>query len=115
MPENAAFRCCAMASTAWPPPWGACSRGRRENVLVVASGPAFAAKWLAPRLYRFVDAHPALEIRISASLKRTIHRMTASMSRFASVRGLILGCMSKNSWTRRCCRYVRLSFLQVTR
>lgn len=40
-----------------------------EDLLVVTSGPAFAAKWLAPRLYRFVDDNPELEIRIAASLK----------------------------------------------
>lgn len=36
---------------------------------MVSSGPAFAAKWLAPRVYRFVDAHPDLELRIAANLK----------------------------------------------
>jgi LysR family glycine cleavage system transcriptional activator len=40
-----------------------------DDLLVVTSGPAFAAKWLAPRLYRFVDENPDLEIRIAASLK----------------------------------------------
>ena len=29
-----------------------------DDLLVVTSGPAFAAKWLAPRLYRFVDDNP---------------------------------------------------------
>ncbi len=40
-----------------------------DNVLVVSTGPAFAAKWLAPRVYRFVDAYPDIELRIAASLK----------------------------------------------
>ncbi|MEM6711327.1 MAG: transcriptional regulator GcvA [Pseudomonadota bacterium] len=40
-----------------------------ENVLVVSTGPSFAAKWLSPRLFSFMDAHPEVEIRISASLK----------------------------------------------
>ncbi|MEL6946100.1 MAG: transcriptional regulator GcvA [Pseudomonadota bacterium] len=44
-------------------------RARKSNVLVVSSGPAFGAKWLAPRMYKFVDAHPDLEMRIAASLK----------------------------------------------
>ena len=43
-------------------------RATHNNVLVVSSGPAFAAKWLAPRVYRFVDAHPEIELRIAASL-----------------------------------------------
>ncbi|MEM6666120.1 MAG: LysR substrate-binding domain-containing protein, partial [Pseudomonadota bacterium] len=29
------------------------------------------AKWLAPRIYRFVDAHPDIELRLAASLKRS--------------------------------------------
>ncbi|MEM1286837.1 MAG: transcriptional regulator GcvA [Pseudomonadota bacterium] len=40
-----------------------------ENVLVVSTGPSFAAKWLSPRLFGFMDEHPEIEIRISASLK----------------------------------------------
>ncbi len=39
-----------------------------DNILVVSTGPAFAAKWLAPRIYRFVDRFPDIEIRISANL-----------------------------------------------
>ena len=45
------------------------ARNTQINVLVVSSGPAFAAKWLAPRVYRFVDEHPDIELRIAASLK----------------------------------------------
>lgn len=44
-------------------------RSTQGNVLVVSSGPAFAAKWLAPRIYKFVDQHPDIELRIAASLK----------------------------------------------
>lgn len=40
-----------------------------ENVLVVSTGPSFAAKWLAPRLFSFMDEHPEIEVRISANLK----------------------------------------------
>ena len=42
-----------------------------DNVLVVSSGPAFAAKWLAPRLYRFVEQYPQYDARISANLHRS--------------------------------------------
>jgi len=42
-----------------------------DNVLIVSTGPAFAAKWLAPRVYRFVDLHPDIELRISANLKKS--------------------------------------------
>lgn len=40
-----------------------------DNVLVVSTGPAFAAKWLAPRMYRFIEKHPEIELQISATLK----------------------------------------------
>ncbi|MEM6382463.1 MAG: transcriptional regulator GcvA [Pseudomonadota bacterium] len=40
-----------------------------DNVLVVSTGPSFAAKWLSPRLFSFMDQHPDIEVRISASLK----------------------------------------------
>ena len=43
--------------------------GGSDDILVVSCGPAFAAKWLAPRVYRFVEAHPDLELRLSASLR----------------------------------------------
>jgi LysR family glycine cleavage system transcriptional activator len=35
----------------------------------VTAGPAFTAKWLAPRLYEFAQAHPEIELRFSASLR----------------------------------------------
>jgi LysR family glycine cleavage system transcriptional activator len=40
-----------------------------SRVLTVSSGPSFAAKWLSPRLHRFIEMHPGIDIRISASLK----------------------------------------------
>ncbi|MCC0033438.1 MAG: transcriptional regulator GcvA [Brucellaceae bacterium] len=39
------------------------------NVLTVSTGPATAAKWLAPRVHRFIEKHPDIELRISATLK----------------------------------------------
>lgn len=39
-----------------------------DNVLTVSTGPAFAAKWLSPRIHRFLDSHPEIEIRIAANL-----------------------------------------------
>ncbi len=38
-----------------------------DRVLVVSAPPGFTAKWLAPRLYRFMMAHPEIDTRISAS------------------------------------------------
>ena len=39
----------------------------RDGVLVVSAPPGFTSKWLAPRLYRFAQAHPEIELRIAAS------------------------------------------------
>jgi LysR family transcriptional regulator, glycine cleavage system transcriptional activator len=39
------------------------------NVLIVSTGPSFAAKWLSPRLHKFIEHHPDIDIRISANLK----------------------------------------------
>lgn len=39
-----------------------------ERVLVVSTPPGMTSKWLAPRLYRFANAHPEIEIRISSSM-----------------------------------------------
>ena len=42
------------------------SRAETNRVLVISAGPGFTAKWLAPRLYRFVEAYPDIDARISA-------------------------------------------------
>lgn len=39
-----------------------------ERVLVVSTPPGFTAKWLAPRLYRFLTRYPDIDTRISSSL-----------------------------------------------
>jgi LysR family glycine cleavage system transcriptional activator len=39
-----------------------------ERVLVVSTPPGLTSKWLAPRLYRFANGHPEIEVRISSSL-----------------------------------------------
>lgn len=42
---------------------------QRGGVLTVTTSPNFAAKWLVPRLSRFAEAHPGIDLRISASLQ----------------------------------------------
>jgi LysR family transcriptional regulator, glycine cleavage system transcriptional activator len=37
-------------------------------VLTVSTGPAFAARWLVPRLQHFAAAHPDIDVRINASM-----------------------------------------------
>lgn len=39
------------------------------GVLTVAVAPSFAVKWLIPRLYRFVTAHPDIDVRILANMR----------------------------------------------
>jgi LysR family glycine cleavage system transcriptional activator len=40
---------------------------RLDRVLVVSATPGLTAKWLAPKLYRFLDMHPDIDTRVSAS------------------------------------------------
>ncbi len=49
--------------------WRAAQRTQDHQSLIVTAGPAFTAKWLAPRLYDFAQAHPEIELRFSASLR----------------------------------------------
>lgn len=50
--------------------WHAAQRAQDHHALTVTAGPAFTAKWLAPRLYEFAQEHPEIELRFSASLRR---------------------------------------------
>lgn len=50
--------------------WRAAQRTQDTHILTVTAGPAFTAKWLAPRLYDFAQAHPEIELRFAASLSR---------------------------------------------
>ncbi len=50
--------------------WRAARRLGESRTLDVTAGPAFTAKWLAPRLYAFAQAHPDIELRFAASLRQ---------------------------------------------
>jgi LysR family glycine cleavage system transcriptional activator len=39
-------------------------------VLTVSAAPSFAARWLMPRLHRFIAAHPEVDVRVSARMRR---------------------------------------------
>ncbi|MCB1336982.1 MAG: transcriptional regulator GcvA [Maritimibacter sp.] len=39
------------------------------QVLNVTAGPAFTSKWLAPRMFRFAQLHPEIELRFVANLR----------------------------------------------
>ena len=49
--------------------WRSARRQAQYNVLTVTAGPAFTAKVLAPRMFDFVQAHPEVDLRFSASLR----------------------------------------------
>ena len=49
--------------------WRAAMRLMDSSSLTITAGPAFTAKWLAPRLYEFANAHPEIELRFIASLR----------------------------------------------
>ena len=44
------------------------SREDESGILNVSSAPTFAMKWLLPRITRFEDMYPAIDVRIDASL-----------------------------------------------
>lgn len=48
--------------------WRAAQRINDQTSLTVTAGPAFTAIWLAPRIYAFAQAHPEIELRLSAGL-----------------------------------------------
>jgi LysR family glycine cleavage system transcriptional activator len=49
--------------------WRAALRTQDHQSLIITAGPAFTAKWLAPRLYAFAQTHPEIELRFSAALR----------------------------------------------
>jgi LysR family glycine cleavage system transcriptional activator len=42
-------------------------RARQDRILVVSASPGLTAKWLVPRIYRFLAQHPDIDTRITAS------------------------------------------------
>ena len=58
--------------------------GEAANVLTVSAAPSFAAKWLMPRLHRFVSRHAEIDVRLSARL-----RSAGSLTRGQAVRSAI--------------------------
>lgn len=49
--------------------WRMTRRLKDNATLTVTAGPAFTAKWLAPRLYEFARAQPDIDLRFTASLR----------------------------------------------
>lgn len=44
----------------------------RGGMLMVSAAPSFAARWLMPRLHRFLEARPETDVRVSARLRQPI-------------------------------------------
>ncbi len=44
-------------------------QAERLNVLTVSAAPSFAAKWLMPRLHKFVSRYPQIDVRLSARMR----------------------------------------------
>jgi LysR family transcriptional regulator, glycine cleavage system transcriptional activator len=42
-------------------------QSRQDRILVVSATPGLTAKWLVPRLYKFLARHPEIDTRITAS------------------------------------------------
>lgn len=49
--------------------WARTRRLQDAQALTVTAGPAFTAKWLAPRIFEFAKAHPEIELRFWATLR----------------------------------------------
>ncbi|MCK0167610.1 transcriptional regulator GcvA [Jannaschia sp. S6380] len=49
--------------------WRAAKRVLDSSILTITAGPAFTAKWLAPRLFDFAGRHPEIELRFAATLR----------------------------------------------
>lgn len=55
--------------TALASAWRAAKRTVDQTSLTITAGPAFTAKWLAPRLFKFAMASPEIELRFTATLR----------------------------------------------
>ncbi|UWQ22869.1 transcriptional regulator GcvA [Jannaschia sp. W003] len=49
--------------------WRAAARSLGSGELTVTAGPAFTARWLAPRMFAFAQDHPEVELRFAATLR----------------------------------------------
>lgn len=56
-----------------------------EGILTVSAAPSFCAKWLMPRLLRFFNLHPEIDVRVSARARL----MNRSGHGFAAERAMI--------------------------
>src|SRR5260221_6509702 len=89
-----------------------------EASLSVSAATSFATRWLAPRLHRFVSAHPELDVRINASTRlidpnseqmtpmdaltgSPVERKSTRLNSSHTVISYALFCLKKKKTTRR--------------
>lgn len=70
-------------------------RDGSERILVISAPPGFTAKWLAPRLYRFLLAYPEIDARISASKELANFGSDGIDVAIRNMRGSVPGLWSK--------------------
>lgn len=58
-----------------------------SGVLTVSAAPSFAARWLMPRLHRFLAAHPEIDVRVSARMRRVSVDGKGDVAERATVEG----------------------------
>ena len=61
--------------------------------LTVSAAPSFASRWLMPRLHRFIAAHPEIDVRISARMRRVTDWLADSDVAILYGRGHVSGIM----------------------
>lgn len=55
------------------------------GMLTVSAAPTFAARWFMPRLHRFFQAHPEIDVRVSARLRQAAERGRGAAAERATV------------------------------
>src|SRR5687768_13484547 len=55
------------------------------GAFTVSAAPSFAARWLMPRLHRFFEAHPEVDVRVSARMRQVSERGKGDAAERATV------------------------------
>ncbi|MDH5537486.1 MAG: LysR family transcriptional regulator, partial [Betaproteobacteria bacterium] len=58
---------------------------KSTGMLTVSAAPSFAARWLMPRLHRFFEAHPEIDVRLSARIRHVSARGKGTVSERATL------------------------------
>lgn len=58
---------------------------RAGGMLTLSASPSFAARWLMPRLHRFIAAHPEVDVRVSARMREPAERGAGTVAERATL------------------------------